>query len=216
MKNLNNKGFGAVAAVLIVLILAIIGGSGFYVYKIQQNTNETLDNTGNSEIIKTDDKKDTSEKPDETSGWTSFAPDSKKYTIKLPDGWTFLHQNDDCDCIYSQSMKYEQGKPATIETIQGGRDGITGYFIATDEKDLSKERFSGLTQTGTKTIGDFKVTEYFHEQKTEPDGIGLPKGGKEYSYYLVGGGKYIYISYSVLPGQENNLELVEKSIQTIE
>lgn len=42
MKKLNNSGFGAVEAMLIVVILAIIGGTGYYVYHTSKKSNDTL------------------------------------------------------------------------------------------------------------------------------------------------------------------------------
>lgn len=46
MKTLNQKGFAAVEAILVFVIIAIIGGTGFYVYQAHSKTNETL-NTAN-------------------------------------------------------------------------------------------------------------------------------------------------------------------------
>jgi hypothetical protein len=41
LKN-NQSGFGVVEALLILVIVAIVGGTGFYVYQAQQNTNKAL------------------------------------------------------------------------------------------------------------------------------------------------------------------------------
>ncbi len=45
MKKMNSKGFTVVHGLLMLVIIAIIGGSGFFVYKAQEDTNGSLDNT---------------------------------------------------------------------------------------------------------------------------------------------------------------------------
>ena len=219
MKKLDTKGFGAVEAILILVILGVIGGAGFLVYRSQNETKTTLDNAVNSQgETEKSEESNASQLPknDETASWSAFTPNSKSYTIKLPDGWAFLHQNDECDCLLTKSMIFKKGTPATIETSKGGRDGFTGLFIATDDKDRASERFnSGHQKTGTVKIGDLEGDKYFYEQTAEPTGLGLSKGGKTYSYYIPKGNRFIYISYSVELGQQNNLELVEQAIQTL-
>lgn len=208
----NQKGFGAVETLLIIVILGLLGGVGWYVYQSQNKHNQK-----DQPASTTNEYKKEPEVKDETADWLSFTPDSKLYTVKLPDGWTFDHQNDECDCLLSKTLISKKGTLATIEKVQGGRDGGVGYFIAVDQTDKSAERFADQY---TK-IGEFKTagltgTKYMYEQTTEPEGIGLPKGSKEYVYYFIKDGKGIYISYSVTPESENQLELIEKSIKTIE
>ncbi len=57
MKKLNNKGFGLVEGLLIVVALGIIGGSTLFVFKANESTKESLNNTGKSEIAKQEIKK---------------------------------------------------------------------------------------------------------------------------------------------------------------
>jgi len=45
---LNQKGFSGVEALLIVVIVAIIGGVGYYVYQSQQETKKSQDNANKS------------------------------------------------------------------------------------------------------------------------------------------------------------------------
>jgi Tfp pilus assembly protein PilE len=48
MKNLNAKGFGILEGLLIVVIVGLLGGAGYYVYNSQKKTNESLDSANNS------------------------------------------------------------------------------------------------------------------------------------------------------------------------
>jgi Tfp pilus assembly protein PilV len=45
---LDQKGFTAIEAVLILVILAIIGGTGYFVYHATKNSNKTLDTASNN------------------------------------------------------------------------------------------------------------------------------------------------------------------------
>ena len=71
MKKLNQKGFGAVEIVLLVVLVGIIAGAGWYVYQSQKKTKESLDNANqnieqisksNKEINEADKKSENSSK----------------------------------------------------------------------------------------------------------------------------------------------------------
>jgi hypothetical protein len=48
MKKLNQSGFSIIEAVLLLVILAIIGGTGYFVWHTKQNTDKSLTNTAKS------------------------------------------------------------------------------------------------------------------------------------------------------------------------
>lgn len=207
----DQSGFSVVEVLVILVIVSLVGAVGWLVYNRQKTTQQAQKNP--ETVIK--NVEPTKVPVDETENWASFTPNSKLYTVKLPDGWTFLHQNDECDCLYSQTMNFKAGAPATVGKTQGGRDGINGFFIVADDRDMSSERFQNIEKQGTITAGDLEGTKYYYEQTTEPEGIGIDKGGKEYKYYFIKNGKGIYISYSINPGDSNNIEIIEKSIKTL-
>jgi len=49
MKNLNAKGFSPAYVLLLIVIVGVIGGVGYYVYSSQNKTNESLDNAAKSQ-----------------------------------------------------------------------------------------------------------------------------------------------------------------------
>lgn len=209
----NQKGFAVIETLLILIIIGALCGVGWYVYQAQ-NKQSQKDNP----VSQTNEyKKDSSETDaaKDTDSWFSFTPNSGIYTIKLPDGWTFQHQNDECDCLFSNTTIYKAGTPASIEKVQGGRDGGIGYFISVDQSDNSAERFSQFKEAGEFKTAGFEGKKYVRQQTSEPEAIGLPKGSTEYAYYFVKDGKGISVSYSVTPDNENQLELVEKLIKTL-
>jgi hypothetical protein len=85
----NQSGFSAVEAFLILVIVGIIGGTGWYVLRANNNTNKTLNNAGLGTAAKT--RKKTSPAPtppvDPTSSWTSYSSKSGKYSLKYPSTW---------------------------------------------------------------------------------------------------------------------------------
>lgn len=207
----NNKGFSLPVVALVVIILGLVGVTGWLIYDRQNSSKGPNGNTVDSG----QNGDSSTNEPDETNDWLTFSPDSQFYSIKLPDGWTFLHQNDECDCLYSESTEYKVGTPAIISKTQGGRDGITGYFITVYDRDMTGEFSEGYQKVGTFKTAGLEGVKYYYEQTTEPDGIGLEKGGKEYIYLFKKEGKTIYVLYSLNPGTPNNLETVEKSIKTL-
>lgn len=216
MRN-NEKGFSVIEILVVLVVIGLVGTVSWLVYDRQQNRNSKNEEvTDTVKQVDVTNKEDVTQEPkDETEEWVSFTPKSGLYTIKLPDGWTFLHQNDDCDCLSAQTMNFKAGTPASIEKIQGGRDSASGFFVAADDRDRSAERFNGFQKQGTIKAGNLEGTKYYYEQTTEQEGLGPEKGEKIYSYYFVKNGKGIYISYSLKPGATNNLETVEKSIKSL-
>lgn len=84
LKN-NQKGFGLVEGLLVVVALGIIGGAGYYVYHANKSTNESLNNTNSSDpaVQKTDKEKD----PEENipSGWVKY--DQNSVVFYHPADW---------------------------------------------------------------------------------------------------------------------------------
>lgn len=217
----NQRGFSLVEGLLLFVLVGIIGGAGWYVYNSNKQANESLKNADASSKVTTKDIKANKEavNTDETEQWISFTPDSKIYTIKIPDGWKLAHQNDECDCLFSSQLNYTAGTRATIEKTQGGRGGPFGFFISVDESNKSGERFKDYQMhenQGVIKVDGIEGTKYFYEEMSEQQGMGLEKGGKQYSYYFLKDGKGIYIAYTRNPSETNNLELFEKTVKTLQ
>src|SRR5690349_3520452 len=92
----NQKGFGALQTVLLLLIVAIIGGTGVYVYKSQKDTNKSLDNTSQNltNLSKSDNKSDLPLDQNEEDAWLLFEASDKAYSVRIPDGWEGVALND--------------------------------------------------------------------------------------------------------------------------
>lgn len=89
MNKLNNQsGFSAVEAILILVIVAIVGGTGFYVYHAQQNTNKnyTSDNSTTPKFKKKVAPAKTSAPVFATlpAGWTEYKSDGDGLRFGYP------------------------------------------------------------------------------------------------------------------------------------
>ena len=79
----NQSGFGAVEAILILVITGLIGFTGWYVYHAQQSTNKALaPDTSTSPKFKNNSKKSSATKTttpiDQTVDWTSYSSKAGK------------------------------------------------------------------------------------------------------------------------------------------
>jgi hypothetical protein len=213
------QGFSIVSVLLIVVVLGLICGTGWYVWQARKpKTTATKAAAANPAPAPTPAPPPAA--TDETSSWLTFQPKSKVYAVKLPDGWKFFHQNDACDCLYSAdgdaAQTYKVGTRAVVTPIQGGRDGVVGYSIFVNDLPKEAEQFVGFEKVGEFKTAGLTGTKYSRLQTDDaegPDSVG--KGGKVYEYYFVKGNKTITVTYSVPAGKPDNVAMVEKSLKTL-
>jgi hypothetical protein len=86
----NQNGFSAVEALLLIVIVAIIGGTGWYVWHAKSNTNKAL-TVNNSSTPSFKKKAAPAATPaqvtDPTAGWTSYASKDGGFSLKHPNTW---------------------------------------------------------------------------------------------------------------------------------
>lgn len=83
MKRYNQSGIALIESLLIILIIAIIGFGGYYVYHSQKQTDNTLNgaksvNANVSNQIKASDP---------YAGWKAYTDPSKKWSVRYPSDW---------------------------------------------------------------------------------------------------------------------------------
>ncbi len=82
MKKLNNNGFSIIEGLLIVIVLGVMGGVGFYVYKAAEATDKSSSNSNTSTQTRTDINEAT-QKSAET-----YTNKELKYVFEYPRTWT--------------------------------------------------------------------------------------------------------------------------------
>lgn len=195
MTKLNNKAFALIEGLLIFVIIAIIGGVGYYIY--QANNNDDINGSYTPGVSQYDDEQS---KPDEI-------------TYKLPDNWSEI----DCSSSSSEGIKNMLASPnedkatectdrsnsALISTtIMGAPICLSDEAVANIQKtrtltDYKCEEIKVNGMKGTKTTsnnGDGLLVEYVFVEKT-PIGV---------TYYADNSGKLPYA------------DEVQKMVETIE
>jgi hypothetical protein len=122
----NQKGFGAIEGLLILVITIIIGFAGWYVWHTKNNTNSTYSSTANTTKSSSGTK---SIAPNPYTGWKTYSsPLNSGLSFKYPADWSFTpptsvftnnsggQEND--VTLYSVTPTVKAGNGAAISTNQ--------------------------------------------------------------------------------------------------
>jgi hypothetical protein len=217
MKNNKTNGFAAPEAVLILVIVAMISGVGWYVYNSQKQTKQSLDNANKSLTDISQQKKDEKKtEPKEEESWFEFTPPSKAYSVRVPDGWSGISLDNNLYIRDPGKFIYVKGTAATVQVLQeGGWDGPSPFALYYPRENADQIVRLGKEQGTFKTDAGITVHKYYYVQETDPQEIGYSKGDKVYHYYFDEAGKFIEVSHVVSTGQPDQSALVERMIKTI-
>ena len=217
----NQSGIAHMAIPLIIVVIAVVGLVGWKVRQNQNNKKSANTTVPQSTIADTQPTNDKSVEKiaDETASWLLYSSKNNAYKIRLADGLVFEKAEPDTQwlSLSTYSLVTKAGTKAQVITGKGGRDGVMGMYINYYETGTGTKGF-GDKQSSFKTNSGLNVDKYLYVQRTEPDGIGLEKGGKEYNYAITNadGRADLIITYSLAPTDEGNTALVEKMVKTVE
>jgi hypothetical protein len=153
MKKLNAKGSSPLHIVLIVVIIGLIAGVGYYVYNSQKKTNTALDNTANSqaEPVKSEEKEDrknveliTSNIPE---GWATDLQEADRVYLRNESNKCFVSIISTLDTAESNSSSVDQNKQ-TIDAIKE-----KGYNVNV----LTKANLDLTTNSGIKSLESLEI-----------------------------------------------------------
>src|SRR5690348_16917946 len=86
------KGFTVIETILVLVIIAILGGTGWFVYNAHKNANKTLDQASQVANSSVSASKKATKPVNNTANWLQWTAPDKSFQMKIPDGWN-LNQN---------------------------------------------------------------------------------------------------------------------------
>lgn len=213
----NQRGFGVLQLILLIVLVGIIGGTGAYVYKAQKDTKKSLDNTSqNLDQIAHDKQEGAAEDTaKEEDSWTLFEASDKAYSVRIPDGWQGVALNDNVFVLDASKLVYKQGTKAQIEVLSdGGWDGPSPFMLYFPRQNYDQIVHEGVAEGDITTDSGLVVHKYKYVETKDPEAIGYAKGSTVYNYYFDAPGKYIQVGHVFPQGGTDQSAFVERLIKT--
>ena len=214
---LNTKGFSPLNILLLVVIVGLIGGVGYYVYNSQKKTNTELDNAAMSqgEPQKSEKKKEESKKTeekDETADWKLYTSEKGGYSFRYPQSWLTATHPELCSegLVLIAPSETALGKCASdysgqimIASLDG--DQSKNNQLSQGYTDVTKTEIEAPMGKGTKYTGVAKG------QMDNPGIGGLADGTKVINYVFTNSGK----TYIVMYNQRSTYQDVSREIDLL-
>ena len=210
----NQKGFGAIGVVAIILAVAVVAFAGWDVWN--KNKKDDTMPTGQAAQKQDTQSQDPSQAA-ETAAWTVVTTQGKKLTMRVPDGWNITSYPG--DFIGSASITHRPGTPATVELSSREYVGHSLQFrvsiVPLDDAGLGPQWASpqpGLEESKQDFVIDTLRGQRFKGVFTGDTNRTL----YEYVFDL-GNGKKLDIIYTIdsKMGTSDDVATVEKAIKTI-
>lgn len=188
----NQKGFSVIEGFLIFIIVAIIAGVGWYVWDSSKKTDETLKNTGNSKVIPTKKKTDSSKvTPDPYSGWKAYTNSKYGISFKYPTTWTLSDESQLDPSKSATKQEFATGLKLTTNTKYNNTVGVEvldenlSTAGAWYDNNYKQSPLNKITKT-TNTLKDKSSIQY-----------DVTNSGVNSKLYLFGVGDKTYSFWSV-------------------
>lgn len=213
MHRTNQKGFGYVGILLVLLVLTGIVGIGYYVNYVKSKPTKNTP----APTAKTLEKSVLGE---EEKAWLQYT--ASGYKIRLADGWIISNKQDDKDAFYSaknENLAYKMGVKAIVNdwTPTGPGEFDYGFFL-----DYSKVTnndncgaVDGLSEPSYQTINGHSI--YVNVKKpTKNDGT-LLAGDKSYFWCVdISTVGKVSIGYIISSSMQDYSEIIDRVVRTIE
>lgn len=217
MKKIHQSGFSAVFIVSTVIVLAGIGGAGYYV--IQKNNTKPSD----QKTEQRDQPLANEEQAIQDDGWSEPINSGKKgFSITFPDNWGKIIKVLDSDWFLIPGQEQPEGK-LIIEPIDSyGSDSSSVFSVLLgQDKNFAPPEGSAedfiLVNGKESSIEGKKYTKTY--ERDEKVGIGIQrfKGDRDYEYvFKLNDGRELRVFYSVYGSDPSNkLVTVEAIIDSI-
>lgn len=199
----NEKGFGLVELILIIVVIGLIVAVGWLFFDRQkEKNNETTGNNVQQQVVKNTEIQEET-KPDPTASWQTYTNDNGKFSFKYPPTWMFANNPEYCsEGLVLFGVKMENGQSSAGKC---GADGARAFgqmsvTWRTDRADLSlcglSDSWSVDTKDSTKVAGVPAVKTSGTYIANDEDMGGNAKGNKVVQYCFVANNSQYLASYT--------------------
>jgi hypothetical protein len=205
MKN-NQKGFSVVEGLLVVIVLTLLGGVGYYVYESNQDNNAQK-KSENSVVNKPSGQNSTTKENTIANepinpSWKTYTSSTQKISFEYPDGW-FVREDSETNRIYVSNHQGEFNKanmPGDFQQI----------WLSSWEQEANAENESSvksgnpkgsepvLVTAGTLKAGDVTINTYEHQAT----------GGPKLQAFWNVNGKKFYATNSTEVGMDQQTKMI--------
>lgn len=228
----NEKGFGVVEVMLVVVIVALIGVVGWLVYKGHHQATINTSTTSSekpSTITKTSTNTPT-QPVNSTASWYLYTSPGNSYTMRIPDGWNLEQNGTNSDAEFDPLLLYsgsgntlaiKQGTPGIVTPQPGvGRDApptLNVQWCPASDTSCPISLGSGATQqTSLKTSSGLTIDKYYFYEAQPSTNISDPPQGTEYTYIIKNSSSELWTTYYFAPGQTDYHTNVEEALETVQ
>ncbi|MBA3758836.1 prepilin-type N-terminal cleavage/methylation domain-containing protein [Candidatus Saccharibacteria bacterium] len=210
---INQKGFSIVEVLLVVLVLAVLGFGGYYVWDKQSDKNEESKTSTTTLVTKNEESKVVPVEEDMTKDWTVYS--GTTFSVKIPDGWELVgnreYKNIVAYCSDSSCLTYKKGVLGVVRDTEGGRGGPFRFTLF----DNASPSLRGSKESYVATA-NYPVEKYKFTQTGEQELMDIPKGGIQYSYVIKRQSTQIVVTYSLFsPDQKDESNIVDLLVASI-
>ncbi|OVE78965.1 hypothetical protein BVY00_01535 [bacterium G20] len=164
----NHKGFSAIEALLILIIVGLLGSTGWYIWDTKKKTDKNLNTAAQTEIKAAAQK-------DPTADWTAYSSKEGQFSLKYPSTWKEPSNKEFCAAGLFNRAVYLGANEESVRKCASSRFGQ--MYVRSDAGDLrNKSSFTdGYKKVSEKkvVVGDIEGTRI----AAITQGQDLPEGG---------------------------------------
>lgn len=191
----NHKGFTLIEGLLIVLIVGMLAGVGYYVYNTKKTSDKSLDSASSTEITAAGKRADSGAE-DPTKDWKAYSNKEGVYSLKHPASWVQAPNATMC----SEGLLLIGANAASVGTCaseNGGQMQVSSMagdlrsqyeLKAANYTDLKTEDVTVAGVVGKKQSGTYKASP-------DAEGMGPSTGEKVVTYFFYTNGKTYQANY---------------------
>lgn len=194
----NQKGFGAVEGVLIVVLVLAIAFGGWYVWKQQPVADNGAKKNATAQKQANSTNKPEPQVPDPAADWITYTNTDGKFSFKHPKSWVFAERPEACA---KGLVLFAANKAALGACASEGAGQMAVYSASGDIRSTYKlsSGYTDVTET-TVTADGVSGTKQVGTAQDQGEGPGtIPNGTKVVHYTFYTNGRTYEATYTQRP-----------------